>query len=297
MDKLSSLDWSLVRAFLAVAEEGSLSAAARALGSSQPTLGRQVREAEEALGVRLFERHAKGLSLSKIGHAILPAAQAMRAAAGEISLIAAGQDQAPTGVVRITASVIVSHYVLPPILAQLRAEEPGIKIELDATDSTDNLLFREADIALRMYRPEQLDMVTRHVVDLPLGLFAARSYLDRVGRPDSGEDLMEMDWVGYDRSDLMVKGMRAMGWDVARDFFATRTDDQAANFRLIEAGCGVGIAQVATGNSSPHVERLFEDMEMPSLPVWLTVHEALRRVPRIARVWEALAHDLPRAVS
>jgi DNA-binding transcriptional LysR family regulator len=294
---LNALDWSLVRAFLAVAEEGSLSAAARALGSSQPTLGRQVREIETALGAELFQRHAKGLTLSDTGHAILPAARAMRAAVGQISLIAAGQDAAPTGTVRITASVIVAHFVLPPILARLRVEEPGIQIDLVATDSSDNLLFREADIAVRMYRPDQLDMVTRHVTDLPIGIFAATRYLDRVGRPETMEEALALDWVGYDRSELLIRGMRDLGLQVDRSFFATRTDDQAGNWQLVRAGCGVGIAQIATGRATPEVEQLFPEMALPSLPVWLTAHEAMRRTPRVARVWDVLAEGLARAVS
>ncbi|EAQ13922.1 LysR family transcriptional regulator [Maritimibacter alkaliphilus HTCC2654] len=294
---MENLDWSLIRAFLAVAETGSLSAAARTLGSSQPTVGRQVREVETALGVELFQRHAKGLSLTETGAAMLSAAKRMRDSVGEIALIAAGQDMRPTGTVRITASVIVAHFVLPQILARLRRDEPGIEIELVATDSSDNLLFREADIALRMYRPDQLDMVTLHVTDLPLGIYAAKSYLDRVGRPDTVEDAFKLDWVGYDRSDLMLRGMRRLGWAVDRTFFATRTDDQAGNWQLIRAGCGIGIAQIATAQDAPEVERLFPDMALPSLPVWLTAHEAMRRTPRIARVWDALAQGLKSAVS
>jgi DNA-binding transcriptional LysR family regulator len=294
---MENLDWSLIRAFLAVAETGSLSAAARTLGSSQPTVGRQVREVETALGVELFQRHAKGLSLTETGAAMLPATKRMRDSVGEIALIAAGQDMRPTGTVRITASVIVAHFVLPQILARLRRDEPGIEIELVATDSSDNLLFREADIALRMYRPDQLDMVTLHVTDLPLGIYAAKSYLDRVGRPDTVEDAFKLDWVGYDRSDLMLRGMRRLGWAVDRNFFATRTDDQAGNWQLIRAGCGIGIAQIATAQDAPEVERLFPDMALPSLPVWLTAHEAMRRTPRIARVWDALAQGLKSAVS
>lgn len=298
MDKsLQQIDWSLIRAFLAVAEEGSLSGAARVIGQSQPTLGRQIREIESALGVELFHRHPKGLSLTDLGAAVLGPAKAMREAAGAISLVAAGGDSAPEGDVRLTASVIVSHFVLPPILAKLRASDPGIQIDLVASDASDNLLFREADIALRMYRPEQLDMVTRHVCDLPLGIYAARSYLDRVGRPESLEDLMRLDWVGYDRSSLMINGMREMGWKVNREFFATRTDDQAGNWQLIRAGCGVGIAQVASARGEAGVERLFPDMKMPSLPVWLTTHERLRRTPRVARVWEALSTGLRAGIS
>ncbi|WP_298498915.1 LysR family transcriptional regulator [uncultured Maritimibacter sp.] len=297
MDKtLANIDWSLIRAFLAVADEGSLSAAARVLNASQPTLGRQVREIETALGVELFHRHAKGLSLTATGQQIFPAAKAMRDAAGEIAMIAAGEDMRATGTVRITASVIVAHFVLPPILARLRADEPGIDIDLVATDTSENLLFREADIAVRMYRPEQLDVVTRHICDLPLGIFAAKSYLDRRGRPEAVDDMLAHDWVGYDRSDLMIRGMRELGWPVERDFFATRTDDQAGNWHLVAAGCGIGIAQVATGQSDPRVERLFPEMPLPALPVWLTAHEAMRRVPRVSRVWDALAQGIPATV-
>ncbi|MGH1370006.1 MAG: LysR family transcriptional regulator [Maritimibacter sp.] len=298
MDKrLSTLDWSLIRAFLAVAEEGSLSAAARALSSSQPTLGRQVREVEAALGVQLFDRHAKGLTLTETGEAVIAPARAMRDAAAKIGMIAAGKDETPTGPVRITASVIVAHFVLPRILAKLREDDPGITIDLVASDSTDNLLFREADIAVRMYRPAQLDMITQHVTDLPLGLYAARSYLARAGRPQTLSDLMNHAWVGYDQSPLMVDGMRDLGWQVDRSFFATRTDDQAGNWQLIRAGCGVGIAQVASAKDAPEVELLFPELEMPSLPVWLTAHENIRRVPRVARVWDALAKGLRAAVS
>ncbi len=289
---LTSLDWSLIQAFLAVAETGSLSAAARRLGSSQPTLGRQVATMEAALGVELFRRHAKGLALSDSGAAMLPAAQAMREAAGQMALIAAGEDQGLTGTVRITASVAVSHFVLPPILAQLRRTDPGISIDLVASDSSENLLFREADIAIRMYRPEQLDMVTKHATDLSLGIYAATSYLDHCGRPATIDDALALDWVGYDRNELMIREMRKAGWPVTRDFFRLRTDDQAANWQLVRAGCGLSVAQQTIGARDPDVEQLLPEIDLPHLPVWLTAHEALRRVPRVARVWEALVAGL-----
>lgn len=289
---LTSLDWSLVQAFLAVAETGSLSAAARALGSSQPTLGRQVRAIEAALGADLFQRHAKGLELTETGRAMLPSAQAMREAAARMELVAAGQDQTLAGSVRITASVVMSHFVLPPVLVNLRHEVPGIEIDLVASDNSKNLLFREADIAVRMYRPAQLDMVTRHVADIRLGLFAARSYLDRVGRPETQEALLALDWVGYDRDETMIRGMRQAGWQIGRGFFRLRTDDQAAHWQLVRAGGGVGVTHLSIGASDPMVEQVAPDLVLPTLPVWLTSHEALRRVPRVARVWEALAEAL-----
>jgi DNA-binding transcriptional LysR family regulator len=293
MDKtLASLDWSLVQAFLAVAETGSLSAASKVLGSSQPTLGRQVAALEAALGAELFRRHPRGLSLSGAGEALLPAAEAMRAAAARMALAAAGEDRGLDGTVRITASVIVSHFVLPPVLARLRRTAPGISIDLVASDSSENLLFREADIAVRMYRPRQLDMVTRHVADIPLGLFAATSYLDRVGRPADTDALLALDWVGYDRDELMIRGMRAAGWSVDRDFFSVRTDDQAGHWQLVRAGCGVSATQLPIGLADPLVERLLPEVPLPTVPCWLTAHEALRRTPRVALVWDALAEAL-----
>jgi DNA-binding transcriptional LysR family regulator len=289
---LAKLDWSLVQAFLAVAETGSLSGAAKVLGSSQPTLGRQVRAAEAALGIELFRRHAKGLEPTETGRAMLPAAQAMREAVARMALIAAGEDRGLEGTVRITASVVVSHFLLPPVLARLRREAPGIKIDLVASDSSENLLFRQADIAVRMYRPEQLDMVTRHVCDLPLGLYAASAYLERVGRPETPEAAIALDWVGYDRNEMMIRGMQAAGFPVERDFFALRTDDQAAHWHLVRAGGGLGVMQQAIGDGEPLVERILDDLVLPRLPVWLTAHEALRPVPRVARVWDALTDAL-----
>lgn len=286
--RLSDLDWSLIQTFLTVAETGSLSGAARVLGVSQPTLGRRVREIEAALGAEPFRRHAKGLALTETGRAMLGPAQAMREAAGRFSLVAAGEDRGLSGPVRITASVVVSHFLLPDILARIRREEPGIEIELVASDSSENLLFREADIAVRMYRPDQLDVVTRRVTDLPLGLYCARTYLERVGIPASEEDLFALDWVGFDRNEAIIRGMKEAGWTVDRPFFKLRSDDQAAYWQLVRAGGGVGIMQQAIGEPDPLVDRVMPALALPVLPVWLTAHEEVRRVPRVARVWEAL---------
>ena len=294
---LTSLDWSLVQAFIAVAETGSLSAAARATGISQPTLGRQVHRIEQVLGATLFHRHPRGLSLTGTGRMLMPAAEAMREAAGRMSVIAAGQDARLEGEVRLTASDVVSHFILPPVLAGLRAAEPGIHIDLTPSDSTENLLFREADIAIRMFRPEQLDMVTRHIADMALGIFAAESYLDRAGRPERVEEMFDHDMVGYDRNDLIIRGIAEMGWRIGRDHFTTRCDDQAAYWHLVRAGCGIGFSPVAVGRAEPGMVRLFPDLPIPPLPVWLTAHEAMRRTPRIRRVWDHLAEALPQAVS
>lgn len=285
-------DWALTRSFLAVAEAGSLSAAARALNLSQPTVGRHIAELESALNLTLFIRQPRGLALTEAAAALLPHARSMRQAAANLSLAAAGREQTLAGTVRITASRIVAHYLLPPILAELRQLEPLIQIELAPSDSSKNLLFREADIAVRMYRPTQLDIVTRHLCDLPMGLYAARSFLDRHGRPETLLDLLALDIVGFDRSDLQLRLMQGLGLNRTREDFPLRCDDQLVYWNLVRAGCGVGGMQCLIADADPSVERIARFMPLPALPVWLTAPEALRHSPRIRRVYDHLAQAL-----
>lgn len=294
---LSDLDWSLVQAFLSVAEEGSLSAAARRMGASQPTLGRQIKTMEVQLGARLFDRRPRGFELTSTGAALVPAARAMEQAARRIALTAAGTEDRLEGPVRITASVAISIYHLPEIIAGIRREEPRISIDLVPSDESRNLLYREADIAVRMYRPQQLDLVTQYLGEVRLGLFAAHSYLDRHGRPDNPEALMQHDFVGYDANPLIIEGFAAAGFAVSRDWFPVRCDDNGAYWELVRAGCGIGFAQHKVGLADPAVEEIALPLDLPTLPVWLTAHEAMRRTPRIRRIWDLLAEGLRPLVS
>ena len=281
-------DWSLLRSFLAVAESGSLSGAARVLGLSQPTLGRHITETETALKLTLFTRTARGLALSVAGTALLPHAQAMQEAAQALSLAAAGRNADMSGTVRITASQIMATYILPAMLADLRMREPQIEIELAPSDTTENLLFREADIAVRMYRPTQLDLITRHLIDLPLGLYAAKTYLIRVGRPTTPDEVLARDLIGFDRSDQMLRMLQGLGISRTRNDFPLRCDDQVVYWNLVRAGCGIGGMQCLVGDADPLVERIAPFVALPSLPVWLTAPEALRQTPRIRRVFDYL---------
>ncbi|MBV2359232.1 LysR family transcriptional regulator [Thalassococcus sp. CAU 1522] len=294
---LSSLDWSLIQTFLTVAETGSLSQAARRLGISQPTAGRQIKQIEEALALTLFHRKARGLQPTDAAHALLPHARAMADGMHALSLTAAGRSDRLAGPVRITASQFTAHHHLPPILARIRQEEPDISIDLVPNDASENLLYREADIAVRMFRSEQLDIVTRHLGDLELGIYGARAYLDRAGRPKTFDEFFDFDLIGYDRSDLILRGLRDYGVEATRDWFATRCDNHSVYFELLRAGCGLGFAQRNLADRYPELERLFPDMPLPTLPVWLAAHEAVRDTPRIRRVWDILAEGLAPQVS
>lgn len=292
MDSLSQLDWSLVQTFLAVSETGSLSEAARQLSLSQPTVGRHVKQMEQALQVTLFTRQPRGLAITEAGRALLPHAQAMRDAMVGLGLAAAGRAETLSGPVRVTASAFTAFYHLPPIIARLRAEEPDITIDLVPSDRAENLLYREADIAVRMFRTEQLDIVTRHITDLESGAYASTAYLDRVGRPETLQDVLKLDLLGFDRNDMILREMRNFGIEAQRDWFRTRCDDFLVYWELLKAGCGVGFVMSSVAENEPGVERIDVGIRTPSLPVWLAAHEAVRHTPRIRRVWDALAEGL-----
>ena len=284
-------DWSLLQSFLAVAQSGSLSAAARATGASQPTLGRHIRALETQLGVSLFHRTASGLEPSEAALPLIEAARAMAEQAARLTRMAEGRQEGLRGTVRLTASRVVSHHLLPAMLARFRRAEPEIQIELVPSDTIENLTFHQADIALRMVRPEQLDLVAQHIGELPLGLYAAPSYLDRAGRPADHTALMTMEFVGYDSDDRIIRLMRALGQNVPREFFPLRCDDQTVHWQLVRAGCGLGGMQRIVGDADPAVERVAPWLELPSLPVWLAMPEPLRNNPRIRRVRDFLAAE------
>ncbi|HEX2731290.1 MAG TPA: LysR family transcriptional regulator [Polyangiaceae bacterium] len=290
--KPTALDWSLVQAFLAVAEQGSLSAAARFLNASQPTVGRQIKAMEEQLGSELFFRRDKGLVLTETGTSILDAARAMRQAVHQIELSAVGHAERLEGAVRITASRVVAVHHLPPLIAKIRSQEPLISIDLVASDSSSNLHFREADIAVRMYRPTQLDLVTRHLGVLKFGAFAAKSYLEQRGLPKGGEDMAKHDVIGMDKETLLIDGFRAAGVPVVRDWFKVRTDNPHAQWALACAGVGILFGQRSIARQFPDLVEIELGLELPKLPVWLTSHEAVLQTPRVKRVWEILVEGL-----
>lgn len=292
MDNLSSFDWTQIRFFVSVAETGSLSASARSTGASQPTVGRAIANLEQSLGVSLFKRHARGFELTQQGADLLPHARAMANAAADLSLAAHGRSHSLDGVVRITASRIVATYVLPSILADLQRTEPSIEIEMVATDTVENLLFREADIALRMVRPTQQDLISKHVCDLPMGAYASEKYLQDRSPPEKVEDLFDHVMIGYDRSTLIIDGARSLGLQVHRDFFAYRTDDQIAYWELVRAGLGIGFTARPVAKQDASVVRILPQLEIRALPIWLTSHGALKTSRRVRYVFDFLAAAL-----
>lgn len=286
----STLPWHLLQSFAAISEAGSLAAAAKVSDSSQPTLSRHLAQLEALLGTRLFFRTAAGLTLTPEGAAVRAHAEAMAEAAAQVSFTGA-QTQEVGGTVRITASQIAATFLLPPMLARLHMTHPALNLEVVASDLSDNLLRREADLAVRMYRPTQNDLIAKKVAELPIGIYAARSYVKRRGLPRTPEDLVQHTLVGYDRSTLILDGMRQMGLTADRSSFAFRSDDQVVCWRMVQTGFGIGFGQRSIGDADPDLVAVWPELDIGAIPVWLTAHTELRMSPRVRLCFDHLAEQ------
>jgi DNA-binding transcriptional LysR family regulator len=290
-------DWALVKSFLAVLDAGSLMGAARKLGAQQPTLSRHVAELEAQLGAPLFERTGRGVTPTAVALAIAEAARQMQAGAETLSRTLASQRDATAGSVRITASQVAATWLLPPVLAALSEAEPGIQVELVASNQLTNLLRREADIALRMVRPQQSTLVTRKLGEIGIGAAAHTRYLERAGRPRTPADLLQHRLIGYDRDDTIGRGFARMGFPIAREAFALRTDDHVAYGQLVAAGAGIGFVAHYTTGRWPGVERLLPMLQIAPLPCWLAVHREIRSNKVVRWVFDFLAEAIPRELA
>jgi DNA-binding transcriptional LysR family regulator len=288
-------DWNRARAFLVTAEEGSLSAAARALGMSQPTLGRQVDALEQELDVLLFERIGKRLVLTQPGMDLLEHVRAMGDAASRVSLSASGQSQALEGTVTITVGEAFGAYVLPPILSKLRAAEPGIDIEVVASNTPSDLRRREADIAIRNFRPTDPELVARKVRDMAGHLYAATSYLDRLGRPITLAKLNKADFVGFARTPALIDRLRPLGLELSQKNFVLISENQLVQWALIKQGLGLGVMAEVIGDKDPLVERALPESPAVMFPVWLVSHRELHTSRRVRVVFDLLADELAHA--
>lgn len=284
-----TFDWNQARAFLATAEEGSLSAASRALGLTQPTVGRQVAALEQALGVTLFERVGRGLVLTPTGCELLDHVRGMRAAAARLSLAATGHSQAVEGLVRITASEVMSALVLPEALAGLQRLAPRIEIDLVAADDLRDLQSREADIAIRHVRPENPELIARSVQEATARLYAATDYLDRRGRPQSPQDLSGHDFIGFGDTDRLLDHLVQMGLPVTRSQFRIGSSSGLTAWSLVRAGLGISVMSDHVGRAAPGIEPVLPEMEPVRFPVWLTTHRELHTSRRIRIVFDHLA--------
>jgi DNA-binding transcriptional LysR family regulator len=285
-------DWETYRSFLAVMTEGSLSAAARKLALTQPTMGRHIDQLEEDLGVSLFTRSQTGLIPTQAARELLPHAQAMASAADALVRASSGADAEERGTVRITASVIVGGEVLPPILTSFREEHPGIAIELVLSDQNQDLLRRDADIAVRMAQPKQEALLARKIGRVGLGLHAHRRYLERHGTPKSFAEVLTHSIIGFDQETAVVRALRKMGRDLTRDLFSLRCDADLAQLAALRAGYGLGVCQFGIARRDPDLVHLLASEFKFEIDMWLVMHKDLRNTRRMRLLFDHLAREL-----
>jgi len=283
-------EWDLIQAFLDVSEHGSFSKAAQAVGLSQPTLSRKIAELEKSLATTLFERSVRGLRLTQSGMRMLEPARRMRTASRQVIFAVEQSRTGLVGTVRISASEMTSAHVLPPLLGEVRRHYPQIQLELVASDDSDNLLEREADIAIRHFTPSEDWLIARQLGALQVAAWAHSDYLHSVD-PERRADPLAYQWLGMDRSDFLLRQFHRAGMAVGREFFPLRCDSQAVLWQMALAGLGVGYAPTMIAQRHPEMRRVLPEFTQRDMPVWLVSHRELRNSACLRAVFDLLAQQ------
>lgn len=284
--------WHLYRSLLAVVREGSLSAAARRLKLTQPTIGRHIEELEADLGRALFTRSQTGLSPTPAALAAVPLAEAMEAAAAAVVRAAERGGTEAEGTVRITASEVMGCEILPPLLAALRKAHPRITLELALSNRHDNLLRRDADIAVRMGRPTQSALLARRIGEVHLGFYAHKDLLAQRGAPASLDELRRYDLIGFDRDDFSARAVIKGNFDIDRSWFSFRADSDVAQMAAVRAGLGIGVMQVGIARQAADLVPVLADAVSFRLEMWVVMHEDHREDGPVRLVYDGLARAL-----
>jgi DNA-binding transcriptional LysR family regulator len=289
---MDNLDWNQLKAFLETAETGSLSAAARKLGLTQPTLSRQVAAIEQRMGVTLFERVGKAMALTPTGQDLLAHARAMGAAADALQLVASGRSKAVGGVVSVSATYAMAAYFLAPLVRQLREKEPNIAVEVIASDALSDLLRREADIAVRHVKPDQPDLIARFVREATAHFYASEDWVRVHGHPRRAEEAARLPFVGADRSGHFLAFMRQQGLPLSEANFSCYADHSMAQWSLVRHGMGIGAMADEIARDTPGMVRVLDEVPPIRFPIWLVTHRELRTSRPIRVVFDALAKGL-----
>ncbi|OEC98253.1 MULTISPECIES: LysR family transcriptional regulator [unclassified Rhizobium] len=291
MTSLSEPSWDFYRTFLAVLEHGSLSAAARELGLTQPTVGRHIDALEQSVGAELFTRSQQGLLPTDTALVLKPYAETLANTTAALLRAASGSKNKVSGTVRVSASEVIGTEVLPPILAKLQAIYPDLIVELSASDTVEDLLQREADIAVRMVAPAQEALLARHIGIISLGLFAHRSYIERYGKPETLEELRRHKLIGFDRQTAYIRMMLKRYPMLDGASFSFRSDHSIALHNALRAGIGIGFYQIPLASRDPNLVQMLPEIKV-EIDTWIVMHENLKTSPRCRVTFDALVTGL-----
>lgn len=286
------MDWNLVRSYLMVAEHGSTLAAAKHLEVTQSTISRHLSELERQLSVQLFDRRKTGLVLTDKGRELLSFAEQMDSVADNLQVQASHYSSSVSGTVRVSGSEVLAVDVLPHCLGGLLDDNPDLQIELVASNEASNLLTREADIALRMFPPQQQDLVSRHLLDLPITFYAHEGYLEKYGVPKSIEAFSKHRFIGFDINTLFIDGAKKMGIKLKREDFQIRTDSISVQNQCAVAGLGLVAMQDKLAAKIPGMKKIHLGFELPPLPLYIVAQQELRASRKLRVVYDGLADAL-----
>jgi DNA-binding transcriptional LysR family regulator len=284
--------WELYRSFVEVVRDGSLSGAARRLGTTQPTIGRHIAALEADLNLALFTRSPRGLLPTEAALALLPHAQAMAAAAAAMIRAASGDAGAEQGTVRLTASEIAGCEILPPILAGFRRQYPRITLELVLSNRNEDLLRRDADIAVRMVRPTQQALLAQRIGHVPIGLYAHERYIAAFGAPASLAALAAHCVIGFDQDDRAFRSAGEAASRFSREAFGFRCDSDPAQLAALRAGVGIGGCQTTIAARMPELIRILPNEIIFTLEMWLVMHQDLKATRRVRLLFDFLRKRL-----
>lgn len=287
-----SFDWNHIRAFLATVENGSLSAAARALKQTQPTLSRQISLLEEALHLTLFERGTRTMRLTDAGSELLSHVRGMADAATQISRVATGQSQAIEGTVRVTSSDAMATYALPSCLISLRKKHPGISVELVPSNEMSDLTRRDADIAIRHARPEQPDLIAKRIADIEISLFASETYLDELGPIGQLSDFSVANFIGYQHPERLVRQISDMGIPVTKQNFGITTSTGSTMYELVREGAGIAFLPTIVAEGRLGLRRIHPNAPVFNMETWLVTHREIHTNRRIRLTFNHLAEEV-----
>lgn len=280
-------DWPLIRAFVEVVRTGTLSAAARNLGATQPTLGRQMRRLESLYGEPLFRRRGRELAPTDRALTLYEAALVIETEVTALTRAFASGAQG-RGTVRITASEIVAVRLLPRLIRPILAADPTLEIEVLSSDRIDNLVRRDADIAVRMTRPVQPELIAVKLADVSFGLYAARSLVEERGAPRSLAELSDWPWVASVAGMEVLETAANHQLHIDPSRLRLRSDSTVVRMQAVEAGVGVGAVSVALALEVPTLQRLVPTFTPMVFPMWLVANDDLNRNPRHRFVFDAL---------
>ena len=286
------LSWDMIHTFDAVAKTGSLLAAARLLRVSQPTVGRRIDQLEDILGVTLFVRSRDGMALTDAGVDLVETSDEMVRMADEFERRATGRHDEIAGTVRLSVNDILGVHVVPALLREFMETNADIEIELEITNAATNLLRRDADVAVRMFRPIQNDLIARKAGDISLGIYASKAYLTAYGRPDTFADLKSHRQIGFDRETFFVDQAKALGETVTASDYQFRCDNILAQIEAVKAGVGIGVLHQGLAARFDDLEQLLPHIDLPKYEIWVACHSEVRHNKRIRLLVDFLAKKL-----